>query len=355
MDYEKRQSLADFAGLVGEARACDEYRTFTPEESRERLEEAFGTVRATEGHRLAVAWRIARAIGAAQGHVAQEVGLGAVPEIAWCEHTASHVQGHPEGTPPWVLQVAQSEIPILPRGLLEHADDSGLAVYQGVVSIVATRLGLGDDRPNRLGLRSLLDILLGQEDALWPEPWQLVALEDALVDEVFRTATSSPDVGGIASERRASHFLIGELGLTRPEAESVLAMARERAIQAMPSGQEALRALQFHALSDGARRAALNHDLKAEVAFRRLLAQVTGVTRTEPEDAMGAFVNVVKRIASSEVRPALASARPRELPAPQAENTARAIGGTSEAVESDCDSEAEALREWDEENPGQRG
>ncbi|HHH28779.1 MAG TPA: hypothetical protein ENK57_10610 [Polyangiaceae bacterium] len=351
-NFERRQSLADFAAGLHEARSdANAERQLTREEVRERLEEVFGRVKAHEGHRVAVGWRVARAIAAAQGHLSQEEGLAVVPEAAWREHAASHVQGHVEGTPPWVIQIASAEVPILPHALLDADDGNGLDGYYETVCLVAARLGLRNDRPNRLGLCSLLDVLLGQEEegVGWPEPWQLVALEDALVEEVFQEATSSPDAGGVASERRASNYLLYELGLTRPEAESVLAMARERAIRTMPTGQEALRALQFHALADGARRAAQSHDLKAEVAFRRLLAQVTGVTRTEPEDALGAFVQTVRRIAGVPVeRPTLEPAK-RELPAvPAGEPTARPVEG--EMVEPSYDPDGEALRAFDEEN-----
>ena len=325
-------------------------RHLTREEIRERLEEVFGRVKAHEGHWLAGAWRIARAIAAAQGHLLQADGRAVRPEAAWREHTASHVQGHADGTPPWVVQVASAEVPILPHALLDADDATGLDAYYEIVCLVAARLGLRNDRPNRLGLTSLLDVLLGQEeDGIgWPEPWQLVALEDALVEEVFQEATSSPDAGGIASERRASNYLLRELGLTRPEAESVLAMARERAIRAMPTGQEALRALQFHALADGARRAAQSHDLKAEVAFRRLLAQVTGVTRTEPEDALGAFVQTVRRIAGAPMEgPALGPPK-RELPAASDPTTgpARKRGRGN----ADYDPDAQALEQFNREN-----
>jgi len=352
-NFERKQSLADFAAGLHEAKSGDAFRPLTREEVRERLEEVFGRVQAHEGHRLAVAWRIARAIAAAQGHLSQEDGLAVVPEAAWREHAKSPVQGHADGTPPWVVQVASAEVPILPHALLEADDTSGLNAYYETVCLVAARLGLRNDRPSRLGLCSLLDVLLGQEEdgTSWPKPWQLVALEDALVEEVFEEATSSPDAGGIASERRASNYLLYELGLTRPEAESVLAMARERAIRAMPTGQEALRALQFHALADGARRAAQSHDLRAEVAFRRLLAQVTGVTRTEPEDALGAFVQTVRQIAGAPVEATALGPGRAQLPSPQSGHTVqsdRAIHG--EAVEPSYDSEKEALRAFDEEN-----
>lgn len=87
-----------------------------------------------------------------------------------------------------------------------------------------------------------------------------LAVEDALVEEVFTFASSSPDAGGIASELRAKNYLLRKLGLTRPEADLLLALARDRAIQAMPTGTEAHRTIQYHALSDLVRRCAIQHD-----------------------------------------------------------------------------------------------
>lgn len=106
-------------------------------------------------------------------------------------------------------------------------------------------------------------------------------------------------------------MLRDEFDLTEPEVASVLALAHRRALDAMPSGQDSLRALQFHALEDLARRAAPSLDLRSEIAPRRLLAQVSGVTRTEPEDLQQEFLGVVRKIT------AIQDARPVHLlPAP---------------------------------------
>jgi len=50
-----------------------------------------------QGARLALAWRCARALGAAQNHLDFDTPLREVPEAAWREHTASYTQGRPEG------------------------------------------------------------------------------------------------------------------------------------------------------------------------------------------------------------------------------------------------------------------
>lgn len=341
-----RNGLAGFAeSFARDARSLGGYRRITGKELREHLEEVFGIVQATEAHRLAAAWRIVRALAAAQGHVDSSSPLRSVPDSAWSKHTAGYTQGQPTSTPPWVQEIAQAHVPLLPHALLAEGDADGSVRYWEVVSLIGGRLGLRDTREGRLGLGSLLDMLLDEPEGTWPEAWQLIALEDAIVDHTFETATSSPDVGSIACERRASNFLLHDLGLSRPEVESILTMARNRAIDAMPRGQEELRALQFHALTDGAKRAAQQHDLRAEVAFRRLLAQVTGVTRTEPENVLTEFVAAVKRVAAAE-RAGLPEGRTRPLPAKSP------ASGEAIVPEQPDETEAQALADFDREKPG---
>jgi uncharacterized protein YjiS (DUF1127 family) len=340
-----KNGLTGFAErFARDAHSLDGYRQVTGTELREHMQEVFGVVTATEAHRLAAAWRVVRALAAAQGHVDAGTPLRSVPEGAWNKHTAAYTQGQPTSAPPWVQEVVRAQVPLLPHALLNDGDADGLERYWEAVSLIGGRLGLRDTREGRLGLGSLLDMLLDDSEGTWPEAWQLIALEDAIVQQTFETATSSPDVGSIACERRAWNFLLHDLGLSRPEVESMLALARNRAIEAMPRGQEELRALQFHALSDGAKRAAQQHDLRAEVAFRRLLAQVTGVTRTEPENALQEFVHAVKRVVAAE-RAELPEGRTRALPAPKA-----APEGESIPCADPGDPEAEALADFDREN-----
>ena len=109
----------------------------------------------------------------------------------------------------------------------------------------------------------------------------------------------------------------------------------------MPSGQDSLRALQFHALEELARRAASSLDLCSEIAARRLLAQVSGVTRTAPEDLQQEFLGVVRKIA------AIQDARTVHLlPAPPAVRKPRVI----EAEVARDDDDGEALADFDRES-----
>jgi hypothetical protein len=338
-DRTNPRGLAAFAGRLTEVAVEEAPRRLSDAEALERLEEAFGSVEADAGHRLAVAWRLARALGAAQGHLDTDTPLAAVPERAWSEHTAGTIQGHPEGTAPWIIEAAHA-----PIGLRPSAQAAG--EFREVAWSIASRLGIRRTREGRLGLLSLLDAIDGEGTVSWPEPWQLVALEDALVLHTFETATRTADPNDKdvepASEVKAARLLREEFGLTEPEVASVLALAHRRALDAMPSGQDSLRALQFHALEDLARRAASSLDLRSEIAARRLLAQVSGVTRTAPEDLQQEFLGVVRKIAAiQDARPVLA------LPAPRSEAGPRVI-----EAEVMGDDDGEALADFDRENGG---
>jgi len=309
----KARGLAALAAELTELHGDDAPRLLTGAEAFERLEEAFGRVRAEPGHGLAVAWRLARALGAAQGHLDPDSPLSAVPERAWRERVAGATQGHTEGTAPWIIDVASASVGLGPT-------EQTIEEFGEVVLLLAARLGIRRTRDGRLGLGILLELLEGLNLAEWPEPWKLVAIEDALVLHTFEVATCSPSTTSRdiepASEVKAARMLREEFGLTEPEVASVLALAHRRALDAMPSGQDSLRALQYHALEDLSRRAAAALDLRSEIAARRLLAQVSGVTRTEPEDLQSEFLGVVRKIAAFQDTQAV-----RSLPAPNQADT----------------------------------
>lgn len=337
----KPTGLAAFAGSLPESRSrSDEPRRLLGDELKEHLAELLDRVPGDlSGHRFAVGWRIARAIGAAQGHLEQDTPLTEVPERAWIEHTASFRQGLPAGAPPWYRAVFEARVPLLPQ---QDTD-----AHREILWLVAAGLGLRRTREGRLGLLSLLDWLDG-EGSPWPEPWQLVALENALVLHTFQVGSQSaaPEEKDTeaASEVKAARMLREDFGLSQPEVESVLALARRRAFDAMPAGQDAMRALQFHALEDLARRAANSLNLSAEIAARRLLAQVSGVTRTEPDNEALDFLNVVRRVTQIQDSRPLPALPPSIRPLPDNLPEGASL---REAVEDDED----ALAEYDLENP----
>jgi hypothetical protein len=134
-------------------------------------------------------------------------------------------------------------------------------------------------------------------------------------------------------------MLRAEFHLSQPEVDSVLAMARRRALETLPKSIEAMRALQLAALEDAAGRAGQTLDMRSEAAFRRLIVQTAGLTRTAPEDAMRDFLETVRKV----------SAR-RELAEPQRPALPPRHREPELVAEQDDDGDEEALEAYDREN-----
>ncbi len=301
-----------------------------------------------QGARLALAWRVARALGAAQNHLDFDTRLADVPEAAWRSHTASYTQGKPNG-PAWLQAVAA-----VPVGLVPIAQTA--TVFADVLWTIACRLGIRATSGGRLGLFSLLDELeshASPENAglAWPTPEEIMTFEDALVLHTLRLATESPAGGASngdsepASTGKAERVLRQDYGLTEPEVRSIMAMVRVRALELLPTG-ELGRAMTWASLEDGVRRSQAAMDLRSELNFRKLQAMVLGLTRGQgPEDQAQEFLNVVKRVVQIQEheRPAALPPSIRPIPDDLPE------GASLREVVEDADDE-DAVREWDEEN-----
>jgi len=266
-----------------------------------------------QGARVSVAYRVARALAGAQGHIAFDDSLGAVPEAAWSAHTAALTQGHAEGAAGWLRALAGLSVGLVPS-------EATATTFAEALWTVALRLGLPDgDDAGRLGVLSLLDSLESGDVASWPTMEAIVELEDALVLHALHLATVSPPTGDdteTASTAKAERVLREEYGFTEAEVQSVMALARARALELLPTGDGA-RALQYASLEDGVRRAQHSMDLRSELSFRKLQAQVLGLTRGDGvENTAVEFMSVVRRVATRQDEEQLAEPRQVEaLPA----------------------------------------
>lgn len=302
-----------------------------------------------QGARLAVAWRVARALGAAQNHLDFDRRLAEVPEAAWRERTASYTQGKPDG-PAWLQAISA-----MPVGLVPTAQTA--REFADVLWTIACRLGVRATLEGRLGLFSLLDDLEyvsspNSDGLAWPTPEEIMAFEDVLVLHTLRLATESPtggDSGGDsepASTSKAERVLRQDYGLTEPEVHSITAMVRVRALDLLPTG-EVGRAMTWASLEDGVRRSQAAMDLRSELNFRKLQAMVLGLTRGQgPEDATAEFLGVVKRVVQIQDHE-----RPTALPPvvrPIQEGMPE--GASADEILGDPDDE-EAVEEFDRENP----
>ncbi len=303
-----------------------------------------------QGARLSVAYRVARALAGAQGHIAFDDSLGAVPEAAWSAHTAAFTQGHAEGAAGWLRALAGLSVGLVPS-------EATATTFAEALWTVALRLGLPDgDDAGRLGVLSLLDSLESGDVESWPTTEAIVELEDALVLHALHLATVSPPTGDdteAASTAKAERVLREEYGFTEAEVQSVMALARARALELLPTGDGA-RALQYASLEDGVRRAQHSMDLRSELSFRKLQAQVLGLTRGDGiENTAVEFMSVVKRVSARQDAELMEA--PRSVEALPAANrrTEEVEPMVLEPAPEDDEFDSDALAEFDAENrPG---
>jgi hypothetical protein len=260
--------------------------------------------------------------------------------------TAALTQGHAEGTPAWLRALGTASVGLVPS-------EATATAYAGALWTVAARLDLMADDAGRLGVLSPLDSLESGDVASWPTMEAIVELEDALVLHALRLATVSPPSGDdaeTASTAKAERVLREEYGFTEAETQSVMSLARARALELLPTGDGA-RALQYASLEDGVRRAQQSMDLRSELAFRGLQAKVLGLTRGEgAENTAVEFLSVVKRVSARQDADLLEAPRDAGMVLPlesQREEVQPTTIGRS--AEHDPDDE-DALADFDREN-----
>lgn len=320
------------------------------EELLEELPEDFDEAQERTA-RVGVAWRVARAIAECRGFIDHDSLLAEVPAEAWSDPSASsYVQGpHAGAGAVWRAEVERASVALLPTR--ESAVEWAEVLWQ-----VAVRLDILATLDGRLGVLSLLSALsdpAGDEWADLPDREAVLAAEEQLVAFTMVTATVSPESGSddseVASVQKARRLLTEGFGLAPSEVASLLALAQRRSLDEMPQG-DALRSMQLLGLADLARRSASSLDLSSEIAARRLYAQVSGVTRSIPEDSAVEFLQVVKRVAARQDAEQLAEPRHVEaLPAAR-RRTEEVQAEVLDPAPEDDDWDAEALREFDREN-----
>jgi len=295
------------------------------------------------GARVAVAWRVARVIAESRGFVEHDDPLASVPVEAWSDPSASsYVQGQRAGAEAtWRTTIERAQVALLPTAESREA-------FADVLWTVAVRLDVLGSFDGRLGALSLLALLEDGDDG-YPDREAVLALEDALVGFTIATATVSPETededSEVASIHKARRRLTEDFQLAPSEVASLLSIAQHSAIQSMPTG-DALRSMQLLGLEDLSRRAAGALDLSSEIAARRLFAQVSGVTRSVPEDAALDFLNVVRRVSARQD----AIDEAREVAALPARRTEEVEPTIIERAPEDDEFDDDALREFDAEN-----
>lgn len=302
------------------------------------------------GARVAVAWRIARAIAESKGHIAgHDDPLSAASVEAWSDPAApTYVQGQRPGRDAaWRAEVERASVALLPT-------PDTASEWAEVAWAVAVRLDVLGTLDGRLGVLSLLAMLDDPAEPEWaevPDREAVLELEESLVVYTMMVATVSPDSGDddreVASVHKARRRLADGFGLAPSEVESLLALAQQRSLEAMPTG-DSLRSMQLLQLDDMARRAASALDLGAEATARRLFAQVSGVTRTVPEDAAMEFLAVVKRVSARQDAELAEATTFDDLPVPSQREEVQPV--ILERDEPDPLDDPDDLAEFDREN-----
>ncbi len=302
------------------------------------------------GARVACAWRVARAIAESRGYIGPEEPLSAAPPEGWTDpDTPSYVQGQPSGAPAWRTEIEAAPVALLPTA-------STLEAWADAAWLVATRLDLLGSLDGKLGVLSLLEGLEDDDDVPgdFPDRAAVLALEEALVSYTIATATVSPTSGSedseVASIHKARTRLTEGFHLAPCEVESLLVLAQQRALEGMAPGEQ-LRSMQLLGLDDLARRAANSLDLGAEIAARRLFAQVSGVTRSVPEDTAQEFLAVIKRVSARQDAEVQLEGRTTEGLSPARARRCEEVESiVLEPVPEGDEFDADALREFDAEN-----
>lgn len=158
MQPTPHNSFASFAASQRHGAADDLPARPTGNALAEMIEQAIDdlgddlTEELEQGARLSVAYRVARALAGAQGHVSFDDPLSVAPEDAWDAHTAAFTQGHAAGTPGWLRALAGAPVGLVPT-------EETASAYAAALWSVVARLGLGEDDAGWLGVLSLLDSL----------------------------------------------------------------------------------------------------------------------------------------------------------------------------------------------------
>ncbi|MFG0317742.1 MAG: hypothetical protein ACF8XB_10750 [Planctomycetota bacterium JB042] len=178
------------------------------------------------------------------------------------------------------------------------ADDEALHRWLEALDIVVRLLGIergSTENPQQgfLGLRYVLDPETVR--ASWPTRWEVMAFEFHLIEEVLEELTAH----GVQAARRK---LRDKYWLVDREVSGLVALARSAAAGRVQADLEELRALMVLRLEDLAERARDSLDTRVELNALKQLAIVQGLSKTEPEDAVRDFVDVVAKVSRADKR-----------------------------------------------------
>lgn len=243
-------------------------------------------------YRLVAVWRLTRHLAMLRRILPLEATLAETLTVeTW-------TKPFPAASPQTAQFPIQAEVLRLleevPQALLPPEGGRALEVFIEIVGLLAADLQMNRGAPlapwmGRYGLRGLSSPdTIGK---VWPTPKAICDFEMLLVEAV----TESLIEEGVVKARRELHET---LGLREDEKASVMAMARRRAEQMV--GQASLeenRAIASMRAEQALARAKDNLNLREEVNILKLISQLQGLTKSEPEDFNQNFRVMVENIA----------------------------------------------------------
>jgi len=247
-------------------------------------------------YRVICAWRITRLMARLRGFLSENESLGEMDRAFWS--TPGEAPANYK-IPPYYSAKSRLAIHLA----LERQPDLGLTPPEPPAppdlwcSLVQT---IGDDilvyegtkdYPNmgRLGFAPLID----PERAVshWPSPDQLIAFETIVAEEALELLVKK-------STASASRYLQSKYGFRWEDSTQILRLARRAAVAITQTDLEEDRAISRLRLDDLRERAADALHLQAELGAVKVQAQISGLTRFEPQDENRDIIDTIARVSA---------------------------------------------------------
>ncbi|MCP4897902.1 MAG: hypothetical protein GY906_13095 [bacterium] len=276
-------------------------------------------------YRIRSCWRIVREMARLKGLIADDEGLDVVLAMKpdpWIEPSGYAVEDKALYSR---LNAEVSEqlrdislLPpkapsIRPDGAVDPTYDPNsdvlLAKYMRTTHFLSLYLqiergSVTDPSQGRYGLYGIGDPTLIR--LAFPSRLQILAWEEIVVEETFKCMTEVGQSG-------AEEFLQDTYGLRPFEVNSIIKLAKSRARSKLENDLEEDRAVMVFRLEELARRAKDGLDLRVELGALKQMALVMGLGRTDPEDSLRDFIDVVARVSDGEKRKVEIPTKPARL------------------------------------------
>ena len=305
----------------------DDQEELSPEERQlaamEDVREAFRLARQTDAelhpYRVRVAHRIVREILRVVGICAQDERLTEtmVPNADLMDPWHDPLPYHGTDGSPYTVPIGQvfeeallhGGISVLPpRPDPDHPKQPLL--YVALIEATQRSLGIEAGTRNnpdlgRYGLKGLVDHR--SVFHLFPNPYELLAWEEILVQETLDRLTSR-------GQRETLLWLRNEHGFTPNEQAGLLKQAKALARELVENDVEDDKAFMLLRLEDYVRRCRENVNLRQEIVGLKAIAQIMGLGKIEPEDQNTEFLKIVRKLDASKSLPAKPALNPKILP-----------------------------------------